>query len=149
MFAKSIRNSQGRMFIISYRNSLALITEKYPQIKKLFGYDPNFKWVVTCMVLVQLAMLFVMRDRSWPITLLVGYCFGGVINHSLMLGKILFPNELIPMFTYFNWCNYLMLMSQMSQLVLYAIDKSGSSNSTVFNERVMICYSWGSVWHKA
>ncbi|RZC35506.1 sphingolipid delta(4)-desaturase DES1 [Asbolus verrucosus] len=62
-----------------------IILEKYPQIKKLFGYDPNFKWVVTLMVLIQFGMLFVMKDRSWPVILLVGYCFGGVINHSLML----------------------------------------------------------------
>ncbi|GLV36971.1 infertile crescent [Carabus blaptoides fortunei] len=61
------------------------ILAKYPQIKKLFGYDPNFKWVVSGMVLLQFIMLFVMKDRSWPITLLVAYFFGGVINHSLML----------------------------------------------------------------
>ncbi|KAK5638993.1 hypothetical protein RI129_013288 [Pyrocoelia pectoralis] len=61
------------------------ILEKYPQIKRLFGYDPNFKWVVTLMVTIQFVMLFVMRDRSWFVTLLVAYLFGGVINHSLML----------------------------------------------------------------
>lgn len=61
--------------------------EKYPQIKKLFGYDPNFKWVVSLMVAIQFCMLFVMKDRSWPTTILVAYCFGGVINHSLMLGE--------------------------------------------------------------
>lgn len=61
------------------------ILEKYPQIKKLFGYDPNFKWVVTLMVTIQFVMLFVMKDRSWLVTLLVAYFFGGVINHSLML----------------------------------------------------------------
>lgn len=66
-----------------------IISEKYPQIKKLFGYDPNFKWVVTFMVLIQFASLFVMRDRSWPVIILVAYCFGGVINHSLMLGEFL------------------------------------------------------------
>jgi sphingolipid delta-4 desaturase len=37
------------------------------------------------MVLIQFVMLFVMKDRSWPAIFLVGYCFGGVINHSLML----------------------------------------------------------------
>lgn len=62
-----------------------LILEKYPQIKKLFGYDPNFKYVASAMVLMQFAMLFVMKDQSWPIILLAAYCFGGVINHSLAL----------------------------------------------------------------
>lgn len=61
------------------------ILEKYPQIKKLFGYDPNFKYVATAMVLMQFVMLFVMKGQSWPVTLLVAYCFGGVINHSLAL----------------------------------------------------------------
>jgi len=61
------------------------ILEKYPEIKQLFGYDPNFKWVVTGMVLVQFLMMYVMTDQSWPMIFLVAYCFGGVINHSLML----------------------------------------------------------------
>ncbi|XP_012288590.1 sphingolipid delta(4)-desaturase DES1 isoform X1 [Orussus abietinus] len=62
-----------------------IILEKYPQIKKLFGYDPNFKWVVTAMVLVQFASMFVVKDLSYPVLFLMAYCFGGVINHSLML----------------------------------------------------------------
>ncbi|XP_015515297.1 sphingolipid delta(4)-desaturase DES1 [Neodiprion pinetum] len=62
-----------------------IILEKYPQIKKLFGYDPNFKWVVTAMVLVQFASMFIIKDLSYPMIFLVAYCFGGVINHSLML----------------------------------------------------------------
>lgn len=62
-----------------------VMLEKYPQIKKLFGYDPNFKFVAGGMVLMQMLMLFVMKDRSWPTIILTAYCFGGVINHSLML----------------------------------------------------------------
>lgn len=62
-----------------------MILEKYPQIKKLFGADPMFKYVAGSMVLTQFIMMFVMRGQSWPITLLVAYCFGGVINHSLSL----------------------------------------------------------------
>ncbi|KAL1489428.1 hypothetical protein ABEB36_014324 [Hypothenemus hampei] len=62
-----------------------IILEKYPQIKKLFGYDPKFKWVVTGMVLTQFFLMYVLRNRSWPVLLLVAYCLGGVINHSLML----------------------------------------------------------------
>lgn len=66
-----------------------LFLEKYPQIKKLFGYDPNFKWVVTAMVFTQFLLMFILRDKSWPVLLLVAYCLGGVINHSLMLGNSL------------------------------------------------------------
>ncbi|XP_030754808.1 sphingolipid delta(4)-desaturase DES1 [Sitophilus oryzae] len=62
-----------------------IILAKYPQIKKLFGFDPKFKWVVTGMVLTQFFLMYILRDRSWPVLLLVAYCLGGVINHSLML----------------------------------------------------------------
>lgn len=62
------------------------ILKKYPQIKKLFGVDTTFKWKVTGLVLLQLAMLFVMKGQSWPVTILTAYLFGGVINHALMLG---------------------------------------------------------------
>lgn len=62
-----------------------IILEKYPQIKKLFGYDPNFKWVVTGMVFAQFFLMILLKDRSWPVLILAAYCLGGVINHSLML----------------------------------------------------------------
>jgi hypothetical protein len=66
---------------------LLSIAEKYPEIKNLFGCDPNFKWVVVGMVLIQFFMMYVMIDQSWPMIFLVAYCFGGVMNHSLMLGE--------------------------------------------------------------
>lgn len=62
-----------------------IILEKYPQIKKLFGYDPQFKWVVTGMVLIQFISMFIVKDLSYPMIFLMAYCFGGIINHSLML----------------------------------------------------------------
>lgn len=63
-----------------------MLSEKYPQIKKLFGYDPKFKWVVTGMVLIQFVSMFFVKDLNYPMLFLLAYCFGGVINHSLMLG---------------------------------------------------------------
>lgn len=62
-------------------------TEKYPQIKNLFGHDPNFKWIVVGMVAVQMAMLFFVSKLPWYLVIGLAYGFGGVINHSLMLGK--------------------------------------------------------------
>lgn len=62
-----------------------IILEKYPQIKKLFGYDPYFKYVATSMVLMQVIMCFVMINKSWLTIFLAAYCFGGILNHSLML----------------------------------------------------------------
>ncbi|XP_046673650.1 sphingolipid delta(4)-desaturase DES1 isoform X2 [Homalodisca vitripennis] len=37
------------------------------------------------MVLVQFTMFYIMKNQSWTMIFLVAYCFGGVINHSLML----------------------------------------------------------------
>lgn len=71
------------MYIVS---EMAFLPGKYPQIKKLFGYDPMFKWIVTGMVLIQFISIFFVKDLSYPMLFLVAYCFGGVINHSLMLG---------------------------------------------------------------
>ena len=69
---------------------LFLIPEKYPQIKKLFGVDPMFKWKVCFLMLIQFVMLFVIQHQSWIIVILSGYMFGGVINHALMLGRFVF-----------------------------------------------------------
>ncbi|BFF93466.1 sphingolipid delta(4)-desaturase DES1 [Drosophila madeirensis] len=62
-----------------------IILEKYPQIKKLFGHDPNFKWIAGAMVLTQILALLVVKDLSWSWLIVAAYCFGGIINHSLML----------------------------------------------------------------
>ncbi|XP_013793634.2 sphingolipid delta(4)-desaturase DES1-like, partial [Limulus polyphemus] len=60
-------------------------TEKYPEIKNLMGYDPVFKYVVLAMILTQFLMFWLLKDASWVTILIIAYCFGGVINHSLML----------------------------------------------------------------
>lgn len=65
------------------------ILKKYPEIKQLFGHDTQFKWTCTVMVLTQVASLYLLQDKSWPVLIAAAYCFGGVINHSLSLaGKI-------------------------------------------------------------
>jgi len=61
------------------------ILKKYPEIKQLFGHDPNFKWIYTSMVLIQIGSLYYLQDKSWSVLIIAAYCFGGVINHSLGL----------------------------------------------------------------
>ena len=80
---------------ICFPNWHVFFSEKYPQIKKLFGVDPTFKWKVMGLVLIQFAMLMILKDMSWPIIIITAYLFGGVINHALMLGKhpILFSSS--------------------------------------------------------
>ena len=58
---------------------------KYPQIKKLMGYDPNFKYQVLLLMVIQFTLAYVIRDFSWPFLFLVAYTIGGVVNHALLL----------------------------------------------------------------
>jgi len=61
------------------------ILKKYPQIKELFGYDHNMKWKVSLLVLIQCYMITAVAEMRWLYVVLLAYCFGGVINHALML----------------------------------------------------------------
>jgi len=49
------------------------------------GPHPLLKWVVTAMVLTQFIACYFIKDASWLTVVLLGYFFGGVINHALML----------------------------------------------------------------
>jgi len=61
------------------------ILKKYPEIKQLMGHDPNFKWVVLVLVTIQFISFYLIKDASWFTLIVLGYCFGGVINHALTL----------------------------------------------------------------
>ncbi|XP_060858243.1 sphingolipid delta(4)-desaturase DES1 [Metopolophium dirhodum] len=61
------------------------ILEKHPEIKKLYGPDKNFKWIVVITTILQLGSLYFIKDLKWPTVMILAYCFGGVVNHSLML----------------------------------------------------------------
>jgi len=61
------------------------ILAKYPEIKKLMIPDYRLKYAVLCMVIVQIISAYIMRDADWVTLLLVGYCWGGVINHAMTL----------------------------------------------------------------
>ncbi|XP_025409166.1 sphingolipid delta(4)-desaturase DES1 isoform X1 [Sipha flava] len=61
------------------------ILEKHPEIKKLYGPDKNFKWIVIITTILQLGSFYFIKDLKWPIVIILAYCFGGVVNHSLML----------------------------------------------------------------
>lgn len=64
-----------------------LILQKYPQVKKLMGIDKWFKWQVLSLLVIQFCSFYLLRDvRSFWKLFLLAYCFGGVINHAIMLG---------------------------------------------------------------
>ena len=59
--------------------------ENTDKIRDLYGYDPMTKWNVISMVVGQVVACYFMRTASWKVIMLMAYCFGGVINHSLTL----------------------------------------------------------------
>lgn len=61
--------------------------EKYPQIKKLFGVDPTFKWKVVFLVLMQFMMVRLLSTSSWTVVVFAAYAIGGTINHALVLAE--------------------------------------------------------------
>ncbi|CAB4059727.1 MYH6_7 [Lepeophtheirus salmonis] len=61
------------------------ILKKYPQIKKLFGVNPWFKFQVVFIVLIQILSFYLLKDQSWGLIIILAYVFGGVANHALML----------------------------------------------------------------
>ncbi|OQV11898.1 Sphingolipid delta(4)-desaturase DES1 [Hypsibius exemplaris] len=61
--------------------------QKYPQLKKLMGPDHHLKYWVTLLVITQIIACWMLHrsDASWMTVLILGYCFGGVINHAMTL----------------------------------------------------------------
>jgi sphingolipid delta-4 desaturase len=61
------------------------ILAKYPEIKKLYGPDPYFKYVVLGVVLLQCYVCFMSTHLSTWQYVLTAYIVGGTANHMLML----------------------------------------------------------------
>ncbi|KAL3864045.1 hypothetical protein ACJMK2_005757 [Sinanodonta woodiana] len=59
------------------------ILKKHPEIKQLMGYNPSIAYIVTAEVLAQLLFAWLIRDSSWTTILILSYCCGAVLNHSL------------------------------------------------------------------
>lgn len=59
--------------------------KKYPEMKKLMGHDPMLKYIVTLAVLFQLFLAYMVRDATWTTVIILAYCLGGTINHSMSL----------------------------------------------------------------
>jgi len=58
---------------------------KYPEIKKLMGSDPAFKYQVLLVIAVQLCLAYLMRDVSWTTLFLSAYLIGAIPAHSLIV----------------------------------------------------------------
>ncbi|XP_043237740.1 sphingolipid delta(4)-desaturase DES1-like [Amphibalanus amphitrite] len=59
------------------------ILEAHPEVRGLFGHNPELKWQALCLVGVQLSVAYYTRLMSWPMLIAVAYFFGGFLQHGL------------------------------------------------------------------
>ena len=59
---------------------------KYPQMKKLMGYDWRISIQFALTVFVQIFMAYMVRNSSWTELLILTYVVSGTLNHSLSVG---------------------------------------------------------------
>jgi len=62
---------------------LQIILKKYPEIKKLMGYDPMIALYVSIEVLTNVAIAYLLRDASWYVIVPMAWVVSATINHSL------------------------------------------------------------------
>jgi len=62
------------------------ILTKYPDVKQLFGHDPNTKWVCLWWVVTQYICSWLVKDADWGVLLVLAYFYGGLASQALFLG---------------------------------------------------------------
>lgn len=61
------------------------ILESHPEVKKCFGIDRSFKFVVLAMVLFQTFAAYLLKDSSWLLVAVQAYAVSATVSHSLTL----------------------------------------------------------------
>jgi len=61
------------------------LLEAHPEVRELFGPCPRTKYVCAALVAGQLLAAYSLREAPWWLIAVVGYVFGGVVNHALLL----------------------------------------------------------------
>lgn len=61
------------------------IIKKYPEIKGLFGHDPNSKWICIVLVLTQVYTSTVLSQCNWWVYVCSVYVLGATITQALFL----------------------------------------------------------------
>ena len=74
--------SHNQFFLFLFTCSLA----KYPEIKKLMGSDPWFKYEILALIVIQFTLAYLMRDVSWTTLFLAAYFIGAFPSQSLIVG---------------------------------------------------------------
>lgn len=61
------------------------ILAEHPEVTKLFGINPNTKYVTVGMVVAQMGIALFVGELHWSLFLLVTYFVGATISHALFL----------------------------------------------------------------
>ena len=61
------------------------IINKYPEIKKLMGRNPNTFLYTLGIVILQIVIAWFLADKQWWMALVVAYCIGAFANHALFV----------------------------------------------------------------
>jgi sphingolipid delta-4 desaturase len=66
-----------------HRDRASAILRAHPEIRALFGRNPQTIWFIIGLVALQLGLAWWVRDRPWWVTLLLAYVVGAFVNHGL------------------------------------------------------------------
>ncbi len=61
------------------------ILKSYPEIKKLFGYDPKSKWISCVLVFSQICMSIYIKNVNYFTYFMIVYIFGATVTQALFL----------------------------------------------------------------
>ncbi len=61
------------------------IINKYPEIKKLMGRNPNTFLYTLGIVILQIVIAWFLADKQWWMALVMAYCIGAFANHALFV----------------------------------------------------------------
>ncbi|KAJ8082136.1 sphingolipid delta-4 desaturase [Marasmius tenuissimus] len=93
-----------------HRSRRMAIMKAHPEVTKLMGYEPLTKYIVFCVVALQLAVAIALRNArpTSPMFILCAYAIGGTANHNLFLAiheithnlafKAITPNKVLAVF---------------------------------------------------
>ena len=59
--------------------------KKYPDIKKLIGKNPSTIFIIIACVLIQVGVAYLLRNQPWWSAILVAFCFGAFVGHTLFV----------------------------------------------------------------
>lgn len=63
------------------------ILKAHPEIRKLFGPEPKTALIVLAILFSQMWIASWIGESSWLVFLIIGYVYGGTVNHSLQLAN--------------------------------------------------------------